>query len=69
LDLTARISGFPEAFPDLFRRYVSLLAGTDVMATAHRIAATAFDRRAEEHRVVGANLERHVHGLCRLLTG
>jgi hypothetical protein len=68
LDLTARINGFPEAFPDLFRRYVSLQAGADVAETARQIAKTVFDRHTEEHRVVGAHLERHVHNLCRLMT-
>ena len=61
------MTGFPEVFPDLFRRYVGIQPAMDLLASARRLAGIVFDRRAEEYRVVGHHLERHAHDLCRLL--
>lgn len=68
LDLTARMSGFPEAFPEAFRHYFNHHDAADVLAMAHRITETVFDERAEERRVIDRHLNHHIHGLCRILS-
>jgi hypothetical protein len=68
LDLAARISGFPEGFPDLFRRYIGLREKADWQTTARRLTDAVFDRRTEERRVVDAHLDGHIRDLRRLLT-
>ena len=67
LDLTARVSGFPETFPDTFRHYFNHHDRTDLLAMAHRIAEAVFDQRTEEYRLIDRHLAGHVQGLRRLL--
>jgi len=68
LDLTARISGFPETFPDTFRQFFNNHDGTDLLAMAHRITETVFDQRTEERRLIDRHLARHVNEISRVLT-
>ena len=68
LDLTARLSGFPEAFPDLFRRYVGLQGEANWLATARRLTDAVFDRCTEERRIVGTYLDGHIQDIRSLMT-
>jgi hypothetical protein len=68
LDLAARISGFPEAFPDLFRRYIAVRDKTDWLAMARRLTDAVFDRRTEERLIVDTHFDRHMQDLWRLMT-
>lgn len=68
LDLTSRMSGFPESFPEAFRHYVGRHDPTDLLATAHRITRAVFDPRTEEHRVIESHLAHHVSGILRILS-
>jgi hypothetical protein len=67
LDLTTRMSGFPETFPDTFRHYFNHHDGTDLFTMAHRIAAAVFDQRTEEYRLITRHLAGHVQELRRRL--
>ena len=67
LDLTARMSGFPEAFPKTFRNYFNHHDGADLLTLARRITKSVFDQRTEESRLTDCHLTRHVQGLRRLL--
>jgi len=67
LDLTARMSGFPETFPDTFRHYFNHHKGTDLLTMARRIAGTVFDQRTEERRLIDRHLARHINELHQLL--
>ena len=68
LDLTARLSGFPEAFPDLFRRYLGLQDEANWLATARRLTDAVFDRRTEERRIVDTHLDEHMRDMRHLIT-
>ena len=68
LDLTARISGFPETFPDTFRQFFNYHDGKDLLAMARRITETVFDQRTEERRLIDRHLPRHVSEISRVLT-
>ena len=67
LDLTSRMSGLPETFPDTFRQFYNHYDGAAQLATAHRITETFFDPRTEERRLIDRHLTRHLNGLRRLL--
>lgn len=68
LDLTARIAGFPESFPDLFRLYVGRLEESDVLSVACEITATVFDRQSEESGVIESHLGDHIVELMRIFS-
>lgn len=67
LDLTARMSGFPETFPGLFRHYFNRHDPVDLISTAQHTAASMFDRRSEESRLSKIHIERHMHRIRRIL--
>lgn len=69
LDLTARMSGFPAAFPEIFRRYFNHHATVDLLTMAHHITKTVFNNHTEERRVADRHLNDHIHGLCRTMAG
>ncbi len=68
LDLTARMNGLPEAFPEAFRHYCNHHDATDLLAMAGRITETIFDERSEERRVIDGNLTNHIDDICRILS-
>jgi hypothetical protein len=68
LDLTARINGFPEDFPETFRHYISRHPASDLLATARRITETVFAKRSEERRVITGNLTAHMQMIDRRLS-
>ena len=68
LDLTARMSGFPETFPDTFRQFFNNHDGKDLLAMARRITEAVFDQRTEERRLIDRHLPRHVNKISRVLT-
>ena len=68
LDLTARMSDFPEAFPEAFRYYFNHHDADDLLAMARRITETVFDQRTEERFVIDSHLARHIHGIHRILS-
>lgn len=67
LDLTARISGFPEAFPEIFRNYFNHHDEAYLLAMARRIVESVFDQRTEERRLADCQLTRHVQAIRRPL--
>jgi hypothetical protein len=67
LDLTARMSGFPESFPETFRHYFNHHDGADMLAMARRTIMSFFDRKTEERRLTDCHLTSHVQGIRRLL--
>jgi hypothetical protein len=67
LDLTARINGFPEAFTNAFRHYISHYSATELLTVARRITETVFDHRSEERRVIAGNLTHHINMIRRQL--
>jgi hypothetical protein len=67
LDLTARLSGLPQTFPDLFRRVLNQYNAAALRATAGQIVASVFKRQAEEQRVVSIHLDRHIRAVFRHL--
>ncbi len=67
LDLTARISGFPEGFSDMVHLYFSRFAPKDLLTMAHRLIGSVFDQRSEERRIVERHLNAHVGAISRLL--
>jgi hypothetical protein len=68
LDLTARMSGLPEAFPEAVGHYLNRYDTADLLALARRITTTVFDARSEERRVIERNLNRHICRICRVLS-
>lgn len=68
LDLTARLSGLPDTFPDAFRQFFSRLDRPTLSAVARRVAETFFDEQTEERRLIDHHLVRHVHDIRQLLT-
>ena len=69
LDLTARLSGFPEAFPRFFCQYLKQQGEADLRNRAGEITKNVFDRHSEERRMIEANLAHHVGAVSRLLAG
>ncbi len=69
LDLTARLSGFPESFPGLFRGYWNHQGFDEVMAVARRIMETQFSPNTEEWGIITSHLDDHIHALASLFTG
>ena len=67
LDLTARLSGFPETFPQLFKRFAGAWRTDDLLSLVDPLVESVFDRRSEEHRVIETNLEAHLKTVVRLL--
>ncbi|MFO7715460.1 hypothetical protein [Desulfosarcina sp.] len=68
LDLTARMSGFPELFSEIVREYFNRHALPDLLALAKRVTAAVFNARSEEYRVVDSHLLHHISGICRILS-
>jgi len=68
LDLTARLSGFPEDFPRLFHRYVNHQRAGDLITLAGQLVGSIFDHLSEERRVVENHLEAHIHTVVELLS-
>ncbi len=68
LDLTARMSGFPESFPDTFRQFFNHHDGKNLLVMARRITETVFDQRTEERRLIDRHLAHHVNEISRVLT-
>jgi hypothetical protein len=60
LDLTARLNGFPEAFPEMFRQYLRCQPIDNVTALAAQITTAVFGRHSEERQVIENHLEKHV---------
>jgi hypothetical protein len=69
LDLTARLSGFPETFPQLFERFARIWCSDDLLLMARQIVETVFDRHSEERYVIESKLTNHVAVVSRLLAG
>ena len=69
LDLTARLSGFPETFPRFFGQCLKQQCESDLKDRAGEITKRVFDRHSEERRVIEANLTDHVVEVSRLLAG
>jgi hypothetical protein len=69
LDLTARLSGFPETFPLLFRGYWNHLHLEALMENALLITDAQYDSHTEERRVIKSHLDDHMRALASLLTG
>lgn len=69
LDLTARLSGFPETFPRIFKRFAELWRYGDLLPMARQVVETVFDRHSEERHVIESNLTNHVAAASRLLAG
>ena len=67
LDLTARLSGFPERFPETFRCYFNQIDLADLTATARRITEGLFRPRSEEQAVTQRHLTGHLVSLCRIM--
>lgn len=67
LDLTARLSGFPEDFPEIFRRYLNQVDPAELAISARRITQTVFRHRSEEHRLVRQHLSDHLVLLSRIM--
>jgi hypothetical protein len=67
LDLTARLSGFPEAFPRFFGQRLKQQCESDIKNRAGEITKQVFDQNSEERRVIEANLTHHVGEVSRLL--
>jgi hypothetical protein len=69
LDLTARLSGFPESFPGFFGQYLKRQPSVDLRRRAGEITESVFDRHGEERRTIESNLTDHVGAVSRLLAG
>jgi hypothetical protein len=68
LDVTARMSGLPEAFPEAVGYYLNRYDAADLLTTARRITATVFDGRVEERRIIERNLNQHIRSICCILS-
>lgn len=68
LDLTARLSGFPESFPGLLHGYWNHQGLDEVMAVARRVMETQFSPNTEERGVITSRLDDHIHALASLMT-
>lgn len=64
LDLTSRLSGFPEPFPSIFKGYLNHQGASRLMNQSKQVVQTVFDRQGEEKRVVDQHLERHLQQIC-----
>ena len=67
LDLTARLSGLPEAFPDLFGRYFNHHRQSNLLAMARLLTASVFDPHGEACRVIDNHLGDHIHSIYRIM--
>jgi len=67
LDLTGRLSGFPESFPSIFRQYFNRHDAAGVADRAQRVLEAFFDGRSEERQVIDRHLECHLDGIRRIL--
>jgi len=67
LDLTTRMCGFPETFPESFRCYINNHDAATLLSTAHRVTETVFDRHSEERHVIVKHLTPHMHMIRRIL--
>lgn len=69
LDLTARLNGFPEAFPLFFGQYLKRQCEADLRDHSWETTKSVFDRNSEERRVIEVNLAHHVGAVSQLLAG
>ncbi len=60
LDLTGRLSGFPEAFPSIFQNYFIHRHADQGMTLAKQLMQTVFSRQDETGRLVDRHLDRHL---------
>jgi hypothetical protein len=67
LDLTGRMSGFPDVFPEIFGDYFNLHDETMLMDKAQRVAKTVFEGHSEERGVIDRHMEQHFDGICRIM--
>ena len=67
LDLTARLSGLPENFPEVFRRFINHYRAADLTVLADQIIEVVYRRQGEERRIIDAHLDRHMHAVIRHL--
>ncbi|PID40433.1 MAG: hypothetical protein CR984_03240 [Proteobacteria bacterium] len=68
LDLTARMSGLPKIFPEIFNGYVRAKGDEALRAMAIHLVETVFDRRSEEHQVIKTHLESHLSSIIHLMS-
>lgn len=69
LDLCARISGFPEAFPEMFRHYLRRCDGPALSDAARQAIEALYEPRSEERGVVDGNLADHIRQIGDVLSG
>ena len=67
LDLTGRLSGFPETFPSLFQDYFNHQGADNLLRTAEQLAHTVFNLQHEERRIVNHHLQRHMDQASRCI--
>lgn len=67
LDLTARISGFPETFPEIFKNYFCRHDAKMLSTLANRITAGVFNTNTDTRRIIDAHLTDHIGDLSRIL--
>jgi hypothetical protein len=67
LDLTARLSGFPDTFPSLFQDYFDRQHPAQLMDMAKQLVSADFGQPREETRILERHLEHHVHQLYRCI--
>jgi len=67
LDLTSRLSGFPETFPQIFKRFAGAWRTDDLLTLAGQIVDGIFKRRSEEHRVIERHLKAHIRSVLSRL--
>jgi len=68
LDLAARMSGFPEAFPQIFQQYLRHQRAGDLESIAAQLIHTVFDGHSEEIRVIESVLAAHIKAVFARLT-
>jgi hypothetical protein len=68
LDLTARASGFPDAFPDMFRHYLNRHRLTDLQDRARESTQTIYANQHGEREIISHHLDDHLTELYRLIT-
>jgi hypothetical protein len=67
LDLTARLTGFPDGFPRFFEHYVRTRPSAGLHALADQILSAVYDPRGEEYRAIERHLDAHIEGVRRTL--
>ena len=67
LDLAARLNGFPETVPEIFRQFFNHHDEKALRPVAQRVTEIFFDRQTEEDRLIARHLVDHLASLRRLL--